>query len=99
LNDLPVTEITGGPTLHLPVNVPIATLADWEQIRERLDHVPHITRAEVITLARGMTSIEIEFRGDIEQLQGSLNQQNLSLTQNRTSGAWTLQSLTPASPY
>lgn len=87
----PPTE--AGPTAFLPVDVPIATLAEWEKIRQKLDHVPSIRHAEIITLARGLTNIEIEFTGDIPQLQNALATQNLSLVQDTANGSWVLQPL------
>jgi hypothetical protein len=86
-----------GAVAHLPVNVPIATLAEWEQIRQKLEHVPNVRHADIITLARGMTSIEIEFNGDIAQLQSALTAQGLILSQDTSNGTWLLQPNTPTS--
>jgi Uncharacterized protein conserved in bacteria (DUF2066) len=76
---------------RLPVSVPIRTLADWAGIKQRLDSVPVIAHTDVITLARGLTSIEIEFHGDVPKLQEALKQQNLRLVQDISSNAWVLQ--------
>ena len=77
---------------RLPVSVPIRTLADWATIKQRLDSVPVIAHTDVITLARGQTSIEIEFHGDVPQLQEALKQENLRLVQDISTNAWVLQS-------
>jgi hypothetical protein len=77
---------------RLPVSVPIRTLADWAAIKQRLDSVPVIAHTDVITLARGQTSIEIEFHGDVPQLQEALKQENLRLVQDISTNAWVLQS-------
>jgi hypothetical protein len=79
------------PAARLPVVVPIDSIAEWNTIKHKLDKVPTIDRVDIITLARGTTSIEIEYHGDIEQLQDSLAQQNLALTQDEGTGSWVLQ--------
>ena len=85
---------------YLPVVVPIDTLAEWERIRQRMVHIPLVVHAEIITLARGSTNIEIEFRGnDPEQLRVALLKQNLSLTQDTANGVWLLQPLAPGGTY
>jgi hypothetical protein len=78
-------------TLQLPVTVPIATLAEWSQIQRRLANVSAITRAEIITLARGSTSIEIDYQGTMQDLQIGLMNNDLSLTQNPSNKQWVLR--------
>ncbi|MDX2028682.1 MAG: DUF2066 domain-containing protein [Alphaproteobacteria bacterium] len=85
-------------TTHLPVVVPIQTLAEWAQIKRRLTSVPSIIRTEVITLMRGITRIEIEFRGTVEELEDALMQQDLSLNQDGANGSWVLQAFEPDAP-
>ncbi len=85
-----VTKAPKEPIERLPVVVPINTLADWAAIKRKLGNVSGINKTNVITVTRGNANIEIEFRGDITQLQASLAPQNLSLEQNNTTGAWTL---------
>jgi hypothetical protein len=87
----PVTADEDHPTVRLPVIVPINTLAEWAQMRRKLTVVPGVVRADVITLVRGSTSIEIEFRGDIQSLQDSLMQNNLTLSK-AANGGWVLTS-------
>jgi hypothetical protein len=74
---------------RLPVNVLISTLPEWAQIKRTIDSVPGVSRTDVITLQRGMTNVEIEFHGSVENLQSALAHQNLILQQD-PSGAWTL---------
>jgi hypothetical protein len=93
--ETPGSDNSSLPTVHLPMTVPVQSLAEWEQIHRRLEQIPIITRADIVVLARGMTSIELEFHGDIPELQTALAGQNLSLTQNKVNGSWTLQSVTP----
>ncbi len=82
-----------GPTARLPVTVPITTLAVWTGIKTKLAHVPNIRRTNVVTLARGAASVELEYRGDIPQLQTALAQQDLAL-ESGYDGAWTLRATT-----
>jgi len=86
-----VAASTKAPPMRLPVVVPIDTLDEWTRIKRKLGNVKAIERTDVITLARGTTNIEIEFRGGVEQLQDDLAQQNLTLTQDGTGGAWVLR--------
>ena len=80
-----------GPLAHLPVVVPIATLADWARIKARLGSVGAVSKIDVITLSRGTANIEVEFHGDIPQLQTEIAQQGLALEQAGGVGAWTLR--------
>ena len=82
---------THEPTTHLPVVIPIASLAEWAQIKRTLDSIPYINQVDVITLQRGSSNIEIEFHGSLEALQIALSQQNLNLKQDHTNGVWMLQ--------
>jgi hypothetical protein len=93
-----VASSTQAPPMHLPVVVPIDTLDEWTRIKRKLGGVPMIERTDVVTLARGTTNIELEFRGSIEQLQDDLARQNLTLTQDGAGGAWILQIASTNSP-
>jgi len=80
-----------GPLITLPVTVPLVSLTEWAQIRGRLNNISAIQRTEVITLARGATSIEIVFSGTLGDLKTALENEGLSLTQNLTNGGWILR--------
>jgi hypothetical protein len=82
------------PSARLAVTVPISTLDEWALIKNKLNNVRDIDRTNLLTLARGATSIELEFHGDIEQLRDDLSKQNLALTQD-VMGAWILQLAAP----
>lgn len=82
-----------GPLMHLPITVPIPTLAAWTEIKTRLAQVPNVSRTNVIALQRGKADIELEFRGEIDQLQIALAQKNLVL-ENSPSRGWTLRDAT-----
>ena len=81
------------PTLHVPVTVPIATLAEWAQIRRKLASVIGVSRIDVLALQRGAASIEIEWHASIADLQSELQQKQLNLTQDATTHAWVLRPL------
>jgi hypothetical protein len=85
--------VSHDPVTHLSVQVEIGTLAEWAEIRHKLDNVPSISHTDVITLQRGATSIELEFHGTIDALQEALMQHNLVLQQDATSDMWVLQPL------
>ncbi|HEU0118258.1 MAG TPA: DUF2066 domain-containing protein, partial [Alphaproteobacteria bacterium] len=74
---------------HLPISVAIATLPEWTQIKRKLESIPAITHIDVIILQRVETSIEIQFKGDIDALQMALEQKGLIL--NQTPEGWNLQ--------
>jgi hypothetical protein len=93
-----IAKSTSAPAEKLPVIVPIDTLDEWNLIKRKLGNVRAIERTNVITLARGTTNIEIEFRGGIEQLQDELEQQELTLTQDSMNGAWILQMASAEAP-
>jgi hypothetical protein len=80
-----------GPAMHLPMTVPISNLADWAAIKAKLANIPTISRTNVITLARDGASIELEFHGDISQLQTALGEQGLAMEQFPGTGAWILR--------
>lgn len=85
------TKMPKGAIAHLPVAVPIGSLADWNEIKAKLATVPAISRANVLSLTRDTANVDLEFYGDIQQLQASLAQHNLSLESSSFTGAWTLR--------
>ncbi len=84
-----ISKTPQGPLQRLPVSVPLVSLTAWNDIKTRLGNIPAVSRANVVTLARGVANIELEYRGDMPQLQAALAQQHLIL-QAGDSGAWTL---------
>ena len=84
------TKLPKGPVGHLSIAVPIASLADWNAIKAKLAAVPNVARANVITMTRNAADIDLEFRGDIPQLQSALGEQGLSLDQSAGTGGWML---------
>jgi len=63
----------------LDVSVPIADLADWVRVRQRLGGVPAIRRVNVRTLETHRADLRLEFFGTPDELQRVLAQAGLSL--------------------
>lgn len=80
-----------GPSTHLPVLVPVASLGEWNHIKQKLGNVPAITKINVIVLTRGQTKIELEFRGEMGDLQSALSQEKLVLEDLGPGGAWIIK--------
>ncbi len=76
---------------RLSVTVPVATLAEWAQIRRRLTGIPSVERVDVLALTRGAASIEILFHGPFEDFRSSLAMQNFDLRQGAGVGMWILR--------
>lgn len=72
----------------LDVVVPIRTLADWVQIRQRLGGLPAIKRMTVRTLETERADIHLEIYGTPEDLQNTLAQAGLQLV--RDANEWRL---------
>jgi len=83
------SKIPKGPVGHLSVAVPIDSLAGWNAVKARLGTVPNVARTNVITMTRNAANVDLEFRGEIPQLQAALGEQGLSLEQSG-SGVWML---------
>lgn len=91
----PVDTNLEEPMVTLPLTVPLIGLTEWAQIRARLNSIPSIRRTNVITLARGATSLELSFTGSLEDLRIALLDQGLILNKNMANGGWVLR---PAEP-
>ncbi len=92
------TKLPKGPVGHLSISVPISSLADWAQIKAKLGNVPNVARVNVIALTRNAADIDLEFRGEISQLQAALTEQGLILDQTASMGGWMLAPGASASP-
>ena len=88
-----------GTRRNLVVSVPIATLADWLEVRRRLETVPSILTSSVMFLRRDRGQISLTFIGDESQLTLALRQSDLVLTrQNGAPPPTIIQSGTTATP-
>jgi hypothetical protein len=74
----------------LDVVVPIRSLSDWVQVRQRLGAVPAVKNVAVRALEAERADIRLEYYGTAEQLQRTLAQAGLLLEQD--ADQWRLQS-------
>lgn len=71
-----------------PISVPVAGLGDWVKVRDRLNGVAIVRRAELVLLRRDEVRLNLHFIGDAEQLALSLDQADLVLWEE--AGSWYL---------
>ena len=76
---------------RLSVLVPIAGMADWLTIRERLAGMARIQNVSVSRLARGEAEIDLVFVGSTDQLRAALAQQGLELFYSPDHPLWLLR--------
>lgn len=89
--------IQTGSAQLLPISVPVRDLSDWVKVRDRLNGVAIIRRADPVLLRRDEVRLNLHFIGDAEQLALSLDQADLTLWEE--AGNWYLAqkvSQTPA---
>jgi hypothetical protein len=77
-----------GEEATLTALVPMTNLRDWVVVRDRLQSVPAIQRATLLSLSQEGARIEIHYVGDPQQLQLVLSQRDLVLAGGDTD--WTL---------
>jgi len=75
----------------IDVVVPIQTLSDWVQVRQRLGAVPAIRNVSVRTLETDHADLHVEYFGTTDQLQRVLAQAGLQLSRDGNGGNWRLQ--------
>jgi hypothetical protein len=63
----------------LAVTVPITSLGEWVQVRDRLASVSSIRKIDLLSLSRQEAKIEVKYLGSQEQLKSSLAEVNLDL--------------------
>jgi hypothetical protein len=78
-----------GQQTSLTVSVPVSSLDDWVRVRERLDGIPAIQRADLLGLNRAEARIELRYVGDPAQLKLALAQRDLVLAEGAPN--WTLR--------
>jgi hypothetical protein len=83
---------TGPPSdqqASIAVTVPITSLGEWLQVRQRLASVGSIRKVDLLLLSRQEARIEIKYVGDQDQLKSNLAEANLDL--GGTGPVWRLQ--------
>jgi hypothetical protein len=79
----------------LAVSVPITSLGEWVQVRDRLASVSVIRKIDLLSLSRQEARIEVKYVGSQDQLKSSLAEVNLDL--GGGDPIWQLQSSGAAS--
>jgi len=80
--------IQAGSAQVLPISVPVSGLADWVRVRDRLNGVAIVRRADQVLMRRDEVRVNLHFIGDAEQLALSLDQADLVLWEE--GGHWYL---------
>jgi hypothetical protein len=65
--------------VSLAVTVPITSLGEWVQVRDRLASVSAIRKIDLLSLSRQEARIEVKYVGGQDQLKSSLAEVNLDL--------------------
>jgi hypothetical protein len=81
----------------LAVTVPITTLGEWVQVRNRLASVSSIRKIDLLSLSRQEARIEVKYVGSQDQLKSSLAEVNLDL--GGGDPVWRIQSSGAASAH
>jgi hypothetical protein len=81
----------------LAVTVPITTLGEWVQVRNRLASVSSIRKIDLLSLSRQEARIELKYVGGQDQLKSSLAEVNLDL--GGGDPIWRIQSSGTASAH
>ena len=81
----------------LAVTVPITTLGEWVQVRNRLASVSSIRKIDLLSLSRQEARIEVKYVGSQDQLKSSLAEVNLDLAGGDP--IWRIQSSSAASAH
>ena len=73
------TGVRSDQQASLAVAVPITSLGEWLQVRERLASVASIRKVDLLSLSRQEARLEIKYVGGQDQLKSSLAEVNLDL--------------------
>ena len=79
------------PTAHMAVGVSIVSLADWTMLKHKLESTPGVAHVNVLSLQRGTTSIDLEYRGTMPNLQQSIALNGMTLALDTPTQTWTLK--------
>lgn len=70
-----------GERLEVAAGVVVATLAEWVEIRTRLETIPMLTEIQVISLQPGEARVNLVLMGELSQFEMALDQLGLALNQ------------------
>jgi hypothetical protein len=79
----------------LSATVPLASLADWVQVRQRLERSPEVKSVQLAEVSTSGAQVVLQYFGDANRLVVALAQRGLVLGER--DGYWTL-SLRPGAP-
>ncbi len=68
-----------GPVAHVTVSVQTDSLAALAQTKQRLGKVPQVAKIDTVALGRGMSQIDVSYRGSFDELTQGLASQGLVL--------------------
>ncbi len=71
--------IIGGEPKIVRVLVPIESLSQWTEIRQRIAEVPVIKSTQVVQLSRQQAELELKYVGDLDRLRAGLAQRNIAM--------------------
>ncbi len=86
-----------GSESQLTAEVPIQSLAEWNEIRSRLQSLPQVRRIDIVYLTRSQARIDLTYLGDQATLTRVLEQRDLSLMPAPL-GQWSLGFLRGSAP-
>ena len=71
--------IIGGEPKIVRVLVPIESLGQWTEIRQRISEVPVVKSTQVVQLSRQQAELELKYVGDLDRLRAGLAQRNIAM--------------------
>ena len=83
--------------VSLTISVPITSLGEWLQVRNRLASVASIRKVDLLSLSRQEAKIAVKYIGDQDQLKSRLAEVDLELAGGDP--VWRIQSSHVASPH
>jgi hypothetical protein len=81
----------------LTISVPITSLGEWLQVRNRLASVTSIRKVDLLSLSRQEAKIAVKYIGDQDQLKSRLAEVDLELA--GSDPVWRIQPSHMASPH
>ena len=75
---------------HLMVTIPVASLAEWLEVKRRQDDVASVVESDLAYMTRASVDLMITYVGSENQLSRALARKDLVLTQDVSQGWWKL---------
>ncbi len=87
-----------GQENQLMATVPVRSINDWMQVKQRLDNAPLVVQASLAHMTRNAIEIQIVFMGDEDQLARTLAKSDLILTPDQYAVGWWQLTLNSGAP-